>query len=181
MPRDAASVVSDTYLCKLTRGKEETMTGYKGKIAIVTGGGSGIGRTICIYLAERGAHVVAADRNLDSAQVTESMIRSAGGSAESLRVDVANQEEVESLIHGVAAEHGRIDYLFNNAGVGINGEFQDLTMEHLNSVRFNIYLFGQQTRRGWFLPHLARRGQTVRHQGEHPLSGVYADEHPKNN
>ena len=117
------------------------MNQYKDKIAIVTGGGSGIGRTICTYLAKREVHVVVADRNLDSARETESMIRSTGGSAESLRVDVVDQEEVESLIQGVAEEHGRIDFLFNNAGIGINGEFQDLTMEHLHSV-MNVNFWG---------------------------------------
>jgi len=110
------------------------MKGFEGKIAIVTGGGSGIGRTICLYLAERGAHTVVADRNLEGAQETESLIRSASGSGESMRVDVADQEDMESLIQGMATRHGRIDYLFNNAGVGINGEFQDLTMQHLRSV-----------------------------------------------
>jgi short-subunit dehydrogenase len=112
-----------------------------GKIAIVTGGGSGIGRSICTYLARRGVHVVVADRNLEGAQETESLIRTAGGSAESQRVDVANQGHVDSLIRGAATAHGRIDYLFNNAGVGINGEFQDLTMEHLQSV-MNVNFWG---------------------------------------
>jgi len=104
------------------------------KIAVVTGGGSGIGRTICIYLAERGARVVVADRNLEGSEETVSLIRSAGGCAESQRVDVADPGEVESLIHGVATRYGRIEYLFNNAGISINGEFQDLTLEHLESV-----------------------------------------------
>jgi len=117
------------------------MKGFEGKIAIVTGGGSGIGRTICLYLAERGAHTVVADRNLEGAQETESLIRSAGGSGESMRVDVADQEDMESLIQGMATRHGRIDYLFNNAGVGINGEFQDITMEHLRSV-MNVNFWG---------------------------------------
>jgi len=113
----------------------------KGKIAIVTGGGSGIGRTICTYLAERGVHVVVADRNMEGAEETEALIRCAGGCAESLRVDVCNKGDVESLVNGVAAEHGRIDYLFNNAGVGINGEFQDLSMDHLQSV-MNVNFWG---------------------------------------
>lgn len=68
-------------------------------------------------------------------------IVTSGGSAESPRVDVANQGDVESLVHGVATEHGRIDYLFNNAGVGINGELQDLTMDHLQSV-MNVNFWG---------------------------------------
>ena len=113
----------------------------KGKIAIVTGGGSGIGRTICTYLAERGVHVVVADRNMEGAEETEALIRCAGGCAESLRVDVCNKGDVEFLVNGVAAEHGRIDYLFNNAGVGINGEFQDLSMDHLQSV-MNVNFWG---------------------------------------
>jgi NAD(P)-dependent dehydrogenase (short-subunit alcohol dehydrogenase family) len=110
------------------------MSEFEGKIALVTGGGSGIGRAICICLAERGAHVVAADRNLDAAEHTVALIITAAGSAESRRVDVADPGEVESLIQGAANRHGRIDYLFNNAGIGINGEFQDHTMEHLRSV-----------------------------------------------
>ena len=110
------------------------MVGFVDKIAVVTGGGSGIGRTICIYLAERGARVVAADRDLKGAQETVSRIRSTGGFAEARRVDVADRHEVESLIRDVALRHERIDFLFNNAGVGINGEFQDLTLEHLESV-----------------------------------------------
>jgi NAD(P)-dependent dehydrogenase (short-subunit alcohol dehydrogenase family) len=110
------------------------MKEFQDKIAIVTGGGSGIGRSICTYLAERGAHVVAADRNPEAAAGTVALIRSTGGSAETQRVDVSDPGEVESLIHGAASRYGRIDYLFNNAGIGVNGEFQDLTMEHLQSV-----------------------------------------------
>ena len=114
--------------------KANEMAGINDTIAVVTGGGSGIGRAICTYLAERGALVVAADRNLEGAEETVALIRSAGGAAESRRVDVADPSEVESLIRGAANRHGRIDYLFNNAGIGVNGEFQDLTMEHLESV-----------------------------------------------
>jgi NAD(P)-dependent dehydrogenase (short-subunit alcohol dehydrogenase family) len=117
------------------------MKKLEGKIAVVTGGGSGIGRAICTYLAERNAHVVAVDRNLEGAGQTEALIRSAGGSAESRQVDVVNQGDMENLIQDVATRHGRIDYLFNNAGIGINGEFQDLTMEHLQAV-MNVNFWG---------------------------------------
>jgi NAD(P)-dependent dehydrogenase (short-subunit alcohol dehydrogenase family) len=110
------------------------MSEFEGTIAVVTGGGSGIGSAICSYLAERAAHVVVADRYLDGARATEALIRSEGGSAESLRVDVADRQGVEDMIQAVAGRHGRIDYLFNNAGIGVNGEFQDLTMEHIRSV-----------------------------------------------
>ena len=110
------------------------MKAFDDKIAVVTGGGSGIGRAICIYLAERGARVVVADRNAEGSEQTVSLIRAAGGSAEGRGVDVADPGQVESLIHGVETSYGRIDYLFNNAGISVNGEFQDLTPAHLESV-----------------------------------------------
>lgn len=117
------------------------MSVFDGKIAVVTGGGSGIGRAICRYLGKRGAHVAVADRNLEAARETESLIHAAGGGAESIEVDVADQQEVDALIQRVADRQGRIDYLFNNAGIGINGEFQDLTMEHLQAV-MNVNFWG---------------------------------------
>lgn len=107
---------------------------FSGRIAIVTGGGSGIGRSICVYLAGRGAHVVAADRNLEGARETVSAIADRGGSARAVQGDVARPDEVEAIIQQTAADRGRIDYLFNNAGIGVNGEFQDLTLDHLRSV-----------------------------------------------
>lgn len=84
------------------------MVGFNDKIAVVTGGGSGIGRTICVYLAERGARVVVADRNVEGFEETVSLVSAAGGAAEGRRVDVADPGEVNSLICGVATSCGRI-------------------------------------------------------------------------
>lgn len=75
---------------------------FSGKIAVIAGGGSGIGRSICVYLAEHGANVVA-DRNLEGAQETGSATASRGGSAKVVRADVDKAEEVESLHNAPAS------------------------------------------------------------------------------
>jgi len=111
------------------------------QIAVVTGGASGIGCAICRYLAVHGAHVVIADRDERAAEKTAAAIGSAGGSAESVVLDVSESADVETVIRRTAREHGRIDYLFNNAGVSVNGEFQDLSPEHLRHV-MNVNFWG---------------------------------------
>jgi NAD(P)-dependent dehydrogenase (short-subunit alcohol dehydrogenase family) len=85
------------------------MVAFIDKIAVVTGGGSGIGRTICTCLAERGARVVAADRNLEGAEETVSPIHSAGGSVESRQVDVADQrpEFIPNMFHRIITKMKR--------------------------------------------------------------------------
>jgi short-subunit dehydrogenase len=110
------------------------MKQFMNAIAVVTGGGSGIGRSICLYLVQRGAHVVVADRNLESARETKRLITTEAGTMEAKRVDVSRFQEVDTLIQNARNAHGQIDYLFNNAGVSVNGEFQDYTMEHLKTV-----------------------------------------------
>lgn len=105
------------------------MSIFEGKIAVVTGGGSGIGKSICLYLAHYGAKVVVADWNFESAKEIEEQIASEGGHVKAVHVDVSKREEVKDLIESTVNEYGRIDFLFNNAGVSVNGEFQDIDPE----------------------------------------------------
>lgn len=107
---------------------------FENKVAIVTGGASGIGKSISNYLARQGAKVVIADRNFEMAKETESFIVTNKGYAKAVRVDVANSEEVKSLIENTVKEYGQIDYLFNNAGVSVNGEFQDVSFDYWKRV-----------------------------------------------
>lgn len=92
-----------------------------GKIAIVTGGGSGIGHETCKLFAREGAHVIVADRNAEAAARVAEEIGAAGGSAEPVTVDVGREAEVKAMVDKVVAGHGRIDILVNNAGYGIAG------------------------------------------------------------
>ena len=104
------------------------MDAFRDRIAVVTGGASGIGRALCLQLAERGAQVVVADLNSAGAAEVVAEIQRSGGKAEAHSVDVTNWEAVDAFTSGVATAHGRIDYLFNNAGIGVAGEECDVTL-----------------------------------------------------
>jgi 2-deoxy-D-gluconate 3-dehydrogenase len=89
----------------------------KGKVAIVTGGGRGIGQATCVRLAEAGAHVAVVDMNEADAATTANQIRDAEGSAEPIIVDITDGNAVKNAFDKVAQRHGRIDVLVNNAGI----------------------------------------------------------------
>jgi 3-oxoacyl-[acyl-carrier protein] reductase len=88
-----------------------------GKVALVTGASRGIGRGIAIGLAEAGATVVCAARDLAKLEAVVGEIRAAGGQAQAHVADVASRESIESLVSWTLAAHGRIDILVNNAGI----------------------------------------------------------------
>jgi NAD(P)-dependent dehydrogenase (short-subunit alcohol dehydrogenase family) len=100
------------------------------KIAIVTGGGSGIGEAVSHEFARRGAAVVVADINSGGASRVAEAIARQGGRAEARQVDVSSEDAVRQMVEETAASYGRLDYLFNNAGIGIGGDARDLTSEH---------------------------------------------------
>lgn len=117
------------------------MNDFKDKIAIVTGGASGIGRELCIELGRRGAVVVVADIMQDGAQEVASTITTAGGQAVAALLDVSREQDVRKLIDETTREHGRLDYMFNNAGVAVSGDARDMTIEHWRRV-FDVNLWG---------------------------------------
>jgi NAD(P)-dependent dehydrogenase (short-subunit alcohol dehydrogenase family) len=99
-------------------------------IAIVTGGASGIGRALSEELARRGAAVVVADIHRRGAEEVAATIRASGGTAFAACVDVRQAAEVQALVDDVVQRHGRLDLIFNNAGIGVGGEIRDLPVEH---------------------------------------------------
>jgi meso-butanediol dehydrogenase / (S,S)-butanediol dehydrogenase / diacetyl reductase len=92
-----------------------------GKIAIITGGASGIGHEACKLFAGEGAVLMVADRDLDGANRVVQEIKTQGGKASAYKVDVAQEAEVKAMIEAAVAAHGRLDILVNNAGYGIAG------------------------------------------------------------
>ena len=102
---------------------------YQNAVAIVTGGGSGIGAALSKALAKRGAHVAVVDRDLDTAQETARAIEAAGGSAVAMETDVRDANRVAAMVDIASDKHGRLDYFFNNAGIGVGGESLHVTVD----------------------------------------------------
>ena len=92
------------------------MKEFEGKVALVTGGGSGIGRATAIAFAREGAKVVIGDRNVQRGEETVSMIRDAGGTASFQRTDVVVAGDIKALVDHAVTTYGRLDIAFNNAG-----------------------------------------------------------------
>jgi NAD(P)-dependent dehydrogenase (short-subunit alcohol dehydrogenase family) len=91
--------------------------GLEGKVALVTGGSSGIGRATALAFAKEGAKVVIASRRVDTGEETARMIKDAGGEAIFVRTDVSKASEVEALIKKAVETYGRLDFAFNCAGI----------------------------------------------------------------
>ena len=94
------------------------MTGLDGKVAIVTGGGSGLGEAIGKALAQRGVKVVLSDINLKGAERVVEEIRSAGGTASAVQQDTAKSEDSERVVNHAVTSFGALHYAVNNAGIG---------------------------------------------------------------
>lgn len=104
-----------------------------GSTAIVTGGGSGIGAALTRALVAAGAHVVCADVDLAGAEAVASGV-SGPGTATARRVDVTSATDVQQVVDEVVAEHGRLDLMFNNAGITFLGNTEDLTLDQWNAI-----------------------------------------------
>jgi 3-oxoacyl-[acyl-carrier protein] reductase len=114
----------------------------QGLVAVVTGAGSGIGRASAVEFAREGASVIAADLNAASAAETADQILSAGGQAESVQVDVTQKTQVEQMVKVAVDKFGRLDVLYNNAGLPQSfTPFEDSTDELFDRI-FNVNVKG---------------------------------------
>jgi NAD(P)-dependent dehydrogenase (short-subunit alcohol dehydrogenase family) len=112
-----------------------------GKIAFVTGGASGIGAALATKLVDGGAEVWIADRQIGPAQELAHRLNSGGAKAHAIELDVRDYSSFEGAVAEVVQQSGRIDYLFNNAGIGVGGEIDSYTLEDWNDV-FDVNLHG---------------------------------------
>lgn len=114
---------------------------FQNTTAIVTGAASGIGRALARELANEGSHVIVADLQFDMAESVVAGINNAGGSAEAVKLDVTDATAFSQLVARVKTERGRIDYLFNNAGILISGGIKDYTLSDWQRI-ISINLMG---------------------------------------
>ena len=114
---------------------------FQDQVAIVTGGASGIGAALCRGLTAGGARVVVADLDGEGAERLAAELRAGGAGAEAAHLDVTRAADVAALVERVAREQGRLDLLFNNAGVGVAGEAQHMELAHWTRV-LDVNLLG---------------------------------------
>ena len=114
---------------------------FSGKVAIVTGAGSGIGKGLAEELARRGAHIVISDISQERIQSVAAEIVQSGGKATASALDVSKYEAVKKIIDDTVAAHGRIDYIFNNAGIAVGGPAKDFSIDDWRKV-IDINLYG---------------------------------------
>lgn len=130
-------------------------TPFAPRVSIVTGGANGIGRALAEQVVRRGGHVVIADLDGTAATATATSLTSAaaltsasaadGGSAEAVQVDVAEPGAVADLVERVSREHGRLDFMANNAGILVAGpltEFTERQWEVAIDVNFRAVVAG---------------------------------------
>jgi NAD(P)-dependent dehydrogenase (short-subunit alcohol dehydrogenase family) len=115
---------------------------YGNGVALVTGAGSGIGAALARGLAARGARVVLADRDEEAARAEAEQLVSGGARAEAAALDVRDAEAVERVVAAACDAHGRLDFLFNNAGIGVGGWAEELSLEEDWRYSVDVNLMG---------------------------------------
>ncbi|MCV7239241.1 SDR family NAD(P)-dependent oxidoreductase [Mycolicibacterium celeriflavum] len=105
-----------------------------GKVAFITGGASGIGAALATKLADGGAEMWIADRQIGPAQELAQRLNSGGAKAHAVELDVRDYPAFERVVADAVQQSGRIDFLFNNAGIGVGGEIDSYTLDDWNDV-----------------------------------------------
>ena len=114
----------------------------KDKVAIVTGGASGIGRAICEVFAEEGARLAIADIDTQGGEDTVKRVGDGGGEAIFIETDVSREAEVEAMVSQAESAYGAVNILVNNAAAFVFGKVEDVTDEQWQRV-FGVNVLGQ--------------------------------------
>ena len=133
---------------------------FRDKVAVITGAGSGMGRYLAVLLAKDGADVVVCDVNQETLNETVEMLRQYNVSVSSHVLDVADKEAIEALPEKVVEQHGKVDLVFNNAGVTTGSHFKDMDEENWDWV-MGINFEGVVNSTRAFIPHMINRPEAA--------------------
>lgn len=134
------------------------MKHFEDKVAAITGAASGMGRSVALELARRRCHLALADVDADGMAETARRARARGVTVTTQRVDVAQRHAVDTWADGVVADHGRVNLIFNNAGVALGATVEHMSytdLEWLMGINFWGVVYGTKA----FLPHLKAAGE----------------------
>src|ERR1700741_3513027 len=133
------------------------MEGFAGKVAAVTGAGSGIGQALAIELARSGASVAISDVDTEGLAATEEQLKAIGASVKADRLDVTEREAFELYADTVKEHFGKVNQIYNNAGIAFAGDIEVSQFKDIEKV-MDVDFWGVVNGTKWFLPHLIESG-----------------------
>ena len=133
------------------------MEGFAGKVAAVTGAGSGIGQALAIELARSGAKVAISDVNIDGLAVTEERLKAIGAPVKADRLDVTEREAFQAYADAVNEHFGTVNQIYNNAGIAFAGDIEVSQFKDIEKV-MDVDFWGVVNGTKVFLPHLIASG-----------------------
>ena len=136
------------------------MQNFAQKVAVITGAGSGMGRYLAILIAKAGGDVVICDVNEDSLAETKALLHRYNVAVSSHILDVADKDAIKALPEKVIAQHGKVDLIFNNAGITFDSSFENLAEEQWDSV-MDVNLHGVVNMTRAFMPLLKDRPEAA--------------------
>src|SRR4029078_10579636 len=133
------------------------MEGFAGKVAVVTGAGSGIGQALAVELARSGASVAISDVDLEGLAVTEARLKAIGAPVKADRLDVTEREAFELYADAVKADFGKVNQIYNNAGIAYTGDVEVSSYKDIERV-MDVDFWGVVNGTKAFLPYLIESG-----------------------
>ena len=133
------------------------MEGFAGKVAVVTGAGSGIGQALAIELARSGARVAISDVNTEGLAATEERLKAIGAQVKADRLDVTEREAFELYADAVREHFGKVNQIYNNAGIAFAGDIEVSPFKDIEKV-MDVDFWGVVNGTKVFLPHLVESG-----------------------